>query len=109
MPAPPRFLPTWDAVLLVHARGTGVLPEEFRPRIFNTKLPFSMHTFLLDGSVAGAWRVERAGAKAELVLQPFAPIPQKWRAPLRDEAERLVRWHEDDAVSYVVRWTKSTS
>ena len=27
-PAPPRFLPTWDATLLVHARRTGVLPEE---------------------------------------------------------------------------------
>jgi DNA glycosylase AlkZ-like len=108
-PAPPRFLPTWDAVLLVHARRTGVLPEEYRPRIFNTKLPFSMHTFLLDGSVAGAWKVERAKDKAELVLQPFAPVPRNRRDPLRDEAERLVRWHEDDAVSYAVRWTKSTS
>src|SRR6266545_3483405 len=26
-PAPVRFLPTWDATLLVHARGTGILPE----------------------------------------------------------------------------------
>ena len=26
-PAPVRFLPTWDAVLLVHARRTGVLPD----------------------------------------------------------------------------------
>ena len=37
--APVRFLPTWDAVLLVHARRTGVLPEEHRPRIFSTKMP----------------------------------------------------------------------
>jgi hypothetical protein len=108
-PAPPRLLPTWDAVLLVHARRTGVLPEEFRPRIFNTKLPFSMHTFLVDGSVAGAWKVERRKDKAELVLQPFAPVPQKRRDAVREEAERLVRWHEDDAVSHAVRWTKSTS
>jgi hypothetical protein len=108
-PAPPRFLPTWDAVLLVHARRTGVLPEEHRPRIFNTKLPFSMHTFLLDGSVAGAWKVQRGKAKAELLLQPFAPVPRNRREALRDEAERLVRWHEDGAVSYAVRWTKSTS
>ena len=36
-PAPPRFLPTWDATLLVHARRTGVLPEEHRPKIFNTQ------------------------------------------------------------------------
>ena len=29
--APVRFLPTWDAALLVHARRTQVLPERFRP------------------------------------------------------------------------------
>ena len=29
-PAPVRFLPTWDATLLVHARRTGILPEHFR-------------------------------------------------------------------------------
>lgn len=28
--APVRFLPTWDATLLVHARRTGILPEEHR-------------------------------------------------------------------------------
>ena len=36
-PAPVRFLGTWDASLLVHARRTGVLPEEHRPRIFHTR------------------------------------------------------------------------
>ena len=35
--APVRFLPTWDATLLVHARGTQILPEEFRPHVFDTK------------------------------------------------------------------------
>ena len=29
-PAPVRFLPVWDATLLVHARRTGVLPEDLR-------------------------------------------------------------------------------
>ncbi len=45
-PAPPRFLPPWDANLLVHARRSGILPEEYRPLIFNTKLPQSVPTFL---------------------------------------------------------------
>ena len=57
-PAPVRFLPTWDAVLLVHARRTGVLPEEYRPRIFPTTMPQSVGTFLVDGVVAGTWRFE---------------------------------------------------
>ena len=41
-PAPVRFLPTWDAALLVHARRTQILPEEHRPKIFNTKMPQSV-------------------------------------------------------------------
>ena len=57
-PAPVRFLPTWDAVLLVHARRAGVLPEQYRPRIFSTKMPQSVGTFLVDGAVAGTWRYD---------------------------------------------------
>ena len=34
----------------------GVLPEEYRPRIFSTKMPQSVGTFLVDGAVAGTWR-----------------------------------------------------
>ena len=87
--APPRFVPTWDAMLLVHARRTGVLPEEFRPRIFNSKLPFSMRTFLLDGAVAGAWRYE----KGRVELQPFRRLSRDERRALEDERERLAAFH----------------
>jgi hypothetical protein len=88
-PAPPRFLPTWDAVLLVHARRSGVLPEEFRPLIFNSKLPFSMHTFLLDGAVAGAWRYE----KGRIELQPFRRLTRSERKALETEREGLAAFH----------------
>lgn len=102
-PAPPRFLGTWDAMLLVPARGTGVLPEEYRPLIFHTKAPQSFFTFTIDGAVAGRWKIERAKEKATLRLEPFAPIPPAVRRELVEEGERLVRWHEDDATSYAVR------
>ena len=75
-PAPPRFLGTSDAALLVHARRTQILPERFRPLVFHTKNPQSVATFLVDGAVAGAWRVERTGAKAMLRLDPFEPLPR---------------------------------
>src|SRR5262249_41406742 len=54
-PAPVRFLPTWDASLLVHARRTGILPEEHRPKVFNAKTPQSVPTFMVDGRVARTW------------------------------------------------------
>ena len=38
-PAPVRFLPWWDAVMLVHARRTGILPEEYRPVVFDNEEP----------------------------------------------------------------------
>jgi hypothetical protein len=102
-PAPARFLGTWDAALLVHARRTQILPERFRPLVFATKNPQSVATFLVDGAVAGIWRVERAGARATLRLEPFERLPRGARDELRDEGARLVRLVEPDATSFAVR------
>ncbi|HYZ79157.1 MAG TPA: winged helix DNA-binding domain-containing protein [Gaiellaceae bacterium] len=88
-PAPPRFLPVWDATLLVHARRTGILPEEHRPRIFNTRTPHSFNTFLVDGAVAGTWRYD----KRRIALEPFERIPREARKELDEEAERLAAFH----------------
>jgi uncharacterized protein YcaQ len=88
-PAPVRFLPVWDATLLMHARRTGILPEEYRPRIFNTKTPQSMNTFLVDGEVAGTWRYE----KGRVVLDPFARLERSTRRELEEEGERLAAFH----------------
>ena len=88
-PAPPRFLPVWDATLLVHARRTGILSEEHRSRIFNTKTPHSFNTFLVDGRVAGTWRYE----KGRVALEPFRPLTREAREELHEEAERLAAFH----------------
>jgi winged helix DNA-binding protein len=108
-PAPVRFLPTWDATLLVHARGTGILPEPYRPLVFNTKTPHSVSTFLVDGFVAGTWRVERAKDKATLVVEPFEPLLREARRELVEESERLVRFVEPDAGSFATRFAGSAS
>ena len=83
--APVRFLPTWDATLLVHARRTQILSEEHRPLIFNTKTPHSVPTFLVDGHVAGTWKQE--GTK--VVALPFERLPKDAREELRDETKAL--------------------
>jgi len=89
VPAPVRFLPVWDATLLVHARRTGVLPEEHRPRVFNTRTPQSVATFLVDGSVAGTWRFEGR----RVVTEPFGRLDAATRRELDAEAERLAQFH----------------
>jgi DNA glycosylase AlkZ-like len=88
-PLPVRFLPVWDASLLVHARRAGILPEEYRPRIFNTKSPHSFNTFLVDGAVAGTWRFEYG----RVVLTEFAPLDAAVRRELTEEADRLAAFH----------------
>jgi uncharacterized protein YcaQ len=88
--APVRFLPTWDATLLAHARRTQILPERHRPRIFGVKTPFSFPTFLVDGQVAGTWRL---GDDGRIALEAFEPLTRRVRAELEDEAERLAAFH----------------
>jgi hypothetical protein len=85
-PAPPRLLPTWDATLLVHARRTGLLPERFRPLIFHTSKPQSTPTFLLDGEVAGTWKLD---GKAGFMAEPFERVPASAMREVRAEGERL--------------------
>jgi hypothetical protein len=88
-PSPARFLPVWDATLLVHARRTQILPEDFRPLVFNVKTPHSVNTFLIDGQVAGTWRYDGGKVKTE----PFAPLPRTARRDLEDEAKRLAAFY----------------
>ncbi|HEX5781104.1 MAG TPA: crosslink repair DNA glycosylase YcaQ family protein, partial [Solirubrobacteraceae bacterium] len=88
-PAPPRFLPTWDATLLVHARRTGVLPEEHRPKIFGIKTPQSFPTFLIDGQVAGTWKFN----DGRIELTPFGKLDAADRKSLDEEADRLAELH----------------
>jgi hypothetical protein len=88
-PTPPRFLPVWDATLLVHARRTGILPEEYRPLVFNVKTPHSVNTFLVDGRVAGTWRYEQGRVR----LDPFEPVPRGVRRELDEEAKGLAAFH----------------
>jgi hypothetical protein len=105
--APVRLLPTWDATLLVHARRTGILSEESRPLVFSTKTPHSTPTFLVDGTVAGKWRVERSRKNATLVLEPFEPLPAAARSEVGEEAGALVRFHEPDAEAHSISWTST--
>jgi hypothetical protein len=88
-PAPVRFLPVWDATLLVHARRTGVLPEDLRPRVFSIRRPHGTATFLVDGAVAGEWRHE----DGQITLDPWIKLDRATRTALDEEAQRLAAFH----------------
>jgi hypothetical protein len=88
-PAPVRFLPHWDANLLVHARRTGLLPEAHRPRVFSIRNPFSVGTYLVDGVVAGAWSVK----DGRVELDPFDELDAAKRRAVEREREALEAFH----------------
>ena len=82
--APVRFLPKWDNVLLAFADRTRVLPEAYRKTVIRKNGDVAQ-TFLVDGFVAGTWRVE----SGRVVPEPFAPLPRDVRRDVEDEAGRL--------------------
>ncbi len=90
-PAPPRFVPDYDNLVLSHADRRRIISDEHRKKIFLSAARVRA-TFLIDGFVRGAWKVERARKTATLLIEPFGPLTTEDRDVLQDEGERLVRF-----------------
>jgi hypothetical protein len=86
---PVRFLAHWDASLLVHARRAGILPEKHRPRVFSTKNPFSVGTYLVDGRVVGGWSL----VDGRIVLDPFEKVAPSDAREVERERAALESFH----------------
>ncbi|HSX22959.1 MAG TPA: winged helix DNA-binding domain-containing protein, partial [Gaiellaceae bacterium] len=79
-PAPVRFLPKWDNVLLGHADRTRVISDKHRKVVIGKNGDVAP-TFLVDGFVAGIWRI----VKGRVELEPFGRVSKEVDA----EARRL--------------------
>ena len=88
-PAPVRLLPHWDNNLLVHARRTGILPEEHRSKVFSTKKPFSVGVALVDGRAVAAW-TPREG---RIEFEPFEELSAEDNRAVEREREALEAFH----------------
>jgi DNA glycosylase AlkZ-like len=100
-PAPVRFLPEYDNLLLSHADRTRVVSDEARARLF--RAPGPVHgTVLHDGFVCATWRLDRGRDRALLVLDPVHPLPKGTTAALAAEGRRLLRFLAADADAHEV-------
>jgi hypothetical protein len=90
-PAQPRFVPDYDNLVLSHAERGRVVPDEYRKRVFLSAARVRA-TFLIDGFVRGAWKIEKKGKTAALLIEPFEPLSKANRNTLSGEGERLVRF-----------------
>jgi hypothetical protein len=100
-PAPIRFLPEYDNVLLSHSNRTRIIAEEHRKQVYLPGLRVAS-TILIDGFVAGVWKSDTKKGVATLTITPFAAISPQTRTALEAEGESLLRLAEPDAKKYAV-------
>jgi hypothetical protein len=105
VPAPARLIPEYDNLIISHADRTRVIADEDRPRIFLSAARVRP-TLLVDGFVRGAWRVEKTKkpVTAALIIEPFVRLSAVDKQALTDEGETLIRFIEDRADSWEVRF-----
>jgi len=98
-PAPARFLPAFDNLVLAHADRTRLIADEHRPLVVTRNLRVNP-TFLCNGCVSGAWTVTRKHNTMTMTLSRFAPISDAAIAELAEEGERLAAFVAPDATSF---------
>ncbi|HMX27405.1 MAG TPA: winged helix DNA-binding domain-containing protein [Blastocatellia bacterium] len=105
-PAPVRFLPEYDNLLLSHSNRTRVVADEYRSRVYLPGLRVAA-TILVDGFVQGAWKIEKSKTAATLVITPFDKLTKKDHAALSEEGEQLLRFVEAAAKTHKVEFAAS--
>jgi len=93
-PAPVRFLPQYDNLALSHADRSHIAAGAAAAHRPTDGLHWS--ALLVDGFVAGAWRLSRDGKAATLSVRPFATLPAGDQAAIEQEAARLLEFLAPD-------------
>jgi Winged helix DNA-binding domain len=90
-PAPPRFLPEYDNLLLSHDDRERVIARRHREDVFN------LGALLVHGFVRGSWRIFRARRAASLRVALFTPLAKRDAAAVHAEGRRLLRFAAGEA------------
>ena len=104
VPAPPRFLPEYDNLLLSHADRTRFITGgEAVP--LQPGLGARYGTLLVDGVFRGTWRITRHDERAVLHIEPFERLRDGDAIAVAEEGEALVRFAVEGATGYEVRFS----
>ena len=90
IPAPPRFMPEYDNVFLAHADRSRIV-DPMRAATLSTATGM-VQGLLVDGFVAGTWRIARERNSATLIIDLLGPISKRERAAVVEEGTRLVQF-----------------
>jgi hypothetical protein len=91
LPAPPRFLPDFDNVLLGHANRSRVIADDRR------QAGIGQPTVLIDGFVHATWRLASDRGTATLTVNPLGRLSKTDRAIVAEEGARLLAFAAPDA------------
>jgi hypothetical protein len=97
-PAPQRFLPEYDNLLIGHHDRTRVIDHSYRHVIF-------IGTLLVDGYVQGTWAIKRGRDAATLTIEPLRRLTKADRLAVAEEGERLLTFAAGEAARRDVRIT----
>lgn len=89
-PAPARYLPDFDNLMLAHADRTRVIAQELRRHHLTTKNLRVNAIALHDGEACARWTVKRTARAATLELTPFAKLSKAALGELEAEAMALL-------------------
>lgn len=104
-PAPPRFLPVFDNILLSHADRARILSETHRKMLFGTTALLE-GSVLIDGLVGAKWKIVQELGRVILNIQPFVPLRKSDQAAISDEGVELLRFAVPAAESQEIYFTK---
>jgi hypothetical protein len=96
VPAPVRFLPEFDDVVLSHADRSRIVPADLGSAVVVAADP-RPKVMLVDGMVAGLWSITRTGDRARLVLRPMASWTRAQTEEAETEGAALLALHAPDA------------
>jgi hypothetical protein len=106
-PAPVRFLPEFDNLLLSYADGSRIVAAEHRPRFF-TSNGIVRSALLVDGVVAGRWKINQTGGAAVLDIEPIHRLSKRNLSAVSAEGARLLKFTTPEA-DHDIRFHSATA
>lgn len=105
-PAPPRFLPVFDNVLLSHADRRRILSEDHRKKLFGTAALLE-GSVLIDGFVGAKWKVVQEPARAVLTIEQFVQLHNRDREAISQEGAGLLTFALAAIKVHEIRFTRT--
>jgi Winged helix DNA-binding domain len=103
-PAPPRFLPEYDNLLLSHADRSRVYTGGYRPAPHAGKGGF-IGNVLVDGFFSATFTITLRRGRATLLVTPFKGLSKPDIAALTEEGARLLTFAAAEADAHDIRFT----